>query len=118
MFLEYLTARDYDRLAARMAGGVRFRALRRNGPSDWRGRAAATDGFQSWFGPAGKLEVVDATIGEIAARLRMTWRIRMRPAPFSIGDGWHLVEQHAVADVAEAMEALDLVCSGFRRPLK
>ena len=44
----------------------------------------------------------------------MTWRIRLRPAPFEIGDGWHLIEQHVFADIADRIEALDLVCSGFR----
>ena len=31
-----------------------------------------------------------------------------------LGCGWHLIEQHAFVDVAETIEALDLVCSGFR----
>jgi hypothetical protein len=114
IFLESLTARDYDRLATTLAPDVRFRALRRGGPSEWHGRAEATDAFHSWFGEADRFEVVDATVGEIAGRLQMTWRIRLRPAPFDIGDGWHLIEQHAFADVAETIETLDLVCSGFR----
>ncbi len=113
-FLECLTARDYGRLAATLAQGVRFRALQQGGPSEWHGRAAAADVFHSWFGAADRFEIVDATVGEIAGRLQMTWRIRLRPAPFDIGEGWHLIEQHAFADVAETIEALDLVCSGFR----
>ena len=114
MFLECLTARDYERLAATLAPGVRFRALLQGGPSEWQGRAEATDVFHSWFGEADRFEVVDATVGQIAGRLQMTWRIRLRPAPVDIGCGWHLIEQHAFADVAETIEALDLVCSGFR----
>jgi hypothetical protein len=70
--------------------------------------------LHSWFGEAARFEVVDATVGEIAGRLQMTWRIRLRPAPFDIGDGWHLIEQHAFADVTETIRTLDLVCSGFR----
>jgi nitroreductase len=27
--------------------------------------------------------------------------------------GWHVIEQHAYADAADTMEALDLLCSGF-----
>jgi hypothetical protein len=114
MFLEYLTARDYERLVVTLAPGVRFRALRQGGLSEWHGRAEAADVFHSWFGEADRFEVVDATVGEIAGRLQMTWRIRLRPAPFDIGDGWHLIEQHAFADIAETIETLDLVCSGFR----
>lgn len=114
MFLEYLTARDYERLVVTSASGVRFRALRQGGLSEWHGRAEAADVFHSWFGEADRFEVVDATVGEIAGRLQMTWRIRLRPAPFDIGDGWHLIEQHAFADIAETIETLELVCSGFR----
>jgi hypothetical protein len=31
----------------------------------------------------------------------------------SLGDGWHVIEQHAYADAMEAIETLDLVCPGF-----
>jgi hypothetical protein len=114
MFLEGLTTRDYERLAATLHQGVRFRALLPPGPSEWQGRTEVADVFRSWFGQSDRFEVVDATVGEIAGRLQMTWRIRLRPAPFEIGDGWHVIEQHAFADVAESIEAIDLACSGFR----
>ena len=114
MFLESLSTRDYERLAATLDQGVRFRALLPPGPSEWHGRAEIADVFRSWFGQSDRFEVVDATVGEIAGRLQMTWRIRLRPAPFEIGDGWHVIEQHVFADIGEAIEALDLVCSGFR----
>jgi hypothetical protein len=114
LFLEALTTRDYERLAATLHQEVRFRALLPPGPSEWHGRAEATDILRSWFGKSDRFEVVDATVGEIAGRLQMTWRIRLQPAPFDIGDGWHVIEQHAFADVGESIEALDLVCSGFR----
>ena len=55
----------------------------------------------------------DPTTG-VKTRLQMTWRFRLRPAPFDIGEGWHVIEQHAFADVTERIDALDLVCSGFR----
>jgi hypothetical protein len=113
-FLEGLTTRDYQRLATSLDSGVRFRALLPPGPSEWHGHEDAADVFRSWFGDAERFEVVDATVGEIAGRLQMTWRIRLRPAPFDIGDGWHLIEQHAFADITNKIEALDLVCSGFR----
>jgi hypothetical protein len=114
MFLEGLTTRDYERLAATLDRGVRFRALMPPGPSEWHGRAEVADVFHSWFGQSDRFEVVDATVGEISGRLQMTWRIRLRPAPFEIGDGWHVIEQHAFAEIGKAIEALDLVCSGFR----
>jgi hypothetical protein len=114
LFLECLTARDYERLAATLAPSVRFRALQQAGPSEWHGRAEAAHVFHSWFGEADRFEIVDATVGAIAGRLQMTWRIRLRPAPLDLGAGWHLIEQHAFSDVAETIETLDLVCSGFR----
>ena len=114
LFLECLTSRDYDRLAATLARDVRFRALQQDGPLERHGRAEAADVFRSWFGEADTFEVIDATVGQIAGRLQMSWRVRLRPAPFEIGEGWYLIEQHAFADVAESIEALDLVCSGFR----
>ena len=114
IFLEGLTARDYDRLAATLAKDVRFSALQQGGSSEWHGRAEVVDVLRSWFGDADRFEIVDATVGAIAGRLLMTWRIRLRPAPFGIGEGWHVIEQHAFADVVETIEALDLVCSGFR----
>lgn len=38
----------------------------------------------------------------------------MRPAPFGIGESWHVIEQHVYADGTDAIETLDLLCSGFR----
>jgi hypothetical protein len=113
-FLEALSLRDYERLAAALHEGVRVRALLPPGSSEWEGRDEAAAVFRSWFGAAERFELVDATVGDVMGRLQMTWRIRLRPAPFDIGDGWHVIEQHAFADVAETIEALDLVCSGFR----
>ena len=113
-FLESLSARDYERMATTLAQNARLRALLPGGSSEWHGRADISDTFASWYGSAEDFEVVDATVGEVARRLLMTWRIRVRPAPYEIGDGWHLIEQHAFADVSDAIEALDLVCSGFR----
>ena len=52
-------------------------------------------------------------VGEVGGRLHLAWRIRLRPAPFGIGDGWHVIEQHAFADADDAIATLDLLCSGF-----
>lgn len=41
-------------------------------------------------------------------------RQRRRDRYITLGDGWHVIEQHAFADVTESIEALDPVCSGFR----
>jgi hypothetical protein len=113
-FLEGLTTRDYGTLTASLDASVRFRALLPGGPSEWHGPTEAAGVFRSWYEQAEIFEVVETTVREVGGRQQMTWRFRLRPAPFDIGDGWHVIEQHAFADVSDRIEALDLVCSGFR----
>ncbi|MFN8036653.1 MAG: hypothetical protein U0V73_12030 [Acidimicrobiia bacterium] len=112
-FLEGLVTRDFERVGTTLDRGVRLRALLPRGAVEWHGREAAVGAFRTWFGSAEQFEVVDATIGEVAGRLQLSWRIRVRPAPAD-RVGWHLVEQQAYADVQESIGALDLLCSGFR----
>jgi hypothetical protein len=114
VFLEALANRDYDRLAQTLGPGVRFRAMLPPGPMDWEGPSNVAEAFSSWFGTAEDFEVVDAEVGEVGGRLHLSWRLRVRPAPFGIGDGWHVIEQQAYADAADKIESLDLLCSGFR----
>ena len=113
VFLECFTNRNYARMAATLGPGVRFRAMLPPGPMEWDGPQAVTGAFSSWFGDAEEFELIDATLGEVGGRLHLAWRLRLRPAPFGIGEGWHVIEQHAYADAAETIEALDLLCSGF-----
>lgn len=114
IFLEALATRDYERMATTLGEDVRFRALLPPGPTQWQGSPQVAEAFRSWFGGADDFEVVDATVGEIGGRLHLSWRIRVRPAPFGIGEGWHVIEQHGYADATDAIETLDLLCSGFR----
>jgi len=112
-FLEALASRDYERLAATLGANIRFRALLPPGPMQWQGPPQVAEAFRSWFGGADDFELVDATVGEIGGRLHLSWRIRVRPAPFGIGEGWHVIEQHGYADATDSIETLDLLCSGF-----
>ena len=114
VFLEALANRDFEQLTATLAPTVRFRAMLPRGPIDCQGAPAVGDMFAGWFGTADDLEVLDATVGEVGGRLHLSWRLRVRPAPFGKGDGWHVIEQQAYADAGDAIEALDLLCSGFR----
>jgi len=114
VFLEALANRDFERLAETLAPQVRFRAMLPPGPMDWEGADTVSDVFGSWFGEAEEFELIDATVGEVSGRLHLSWRLRVRPAPFGIGDGWHVIEQHAYAEAAETIDTLDLLCSGFR----
>ena len=80
---------------------------------NWEGAETVSSVFGSWFGDAEDFELVDAAVGEVGGRLHLSWRLRVRPAPFDIGDGWHVIEQQAYADAGDVIDALDLLCSGF-----
>jgi hypothetical protein len=80
---------------------------------DTEGADEVAGAFSSWFGQAEDFELIDATVGEVGGRLHLSWRLRLRPAPFEIGDGWHVIEQQAYADAGDTIESLDLLCSGF-----
>lgn len=112
-FLESLAARDYQRMAATLDPTIRFRALLPPGPSHWQGSDAVTGAFRAWFGGAEEFELVEASVGEVGGLLHLAWRIRVRPAPFDIGEGWHLIEQQAYAETTSRIMQLDLLCSGF-----
>jgi hypothetical protein len=115
VFLEALAERDYRRMATTLGSVVRFRAMLPSGPMDRQGPDEVSRAFSSWFGDAEDFELIDATVGEVGGRLHLAWRLRVRPAPFGIGDGWHVIEQQAYADTGDSIESLDLLCSGFRR---
>ena len=113
VFLEAFANRDYQQMAGTLSPDVRFRAMLPPGPMDWNGADEVAGVFSSWFGEAEDFELIDATVGEVGGRLHLSWRLRVRPAPFGIGDGWHVIEQQAYADAGDTIAALDLVCSGF-----
>ena len=114
VFLEAFANRDYEQMAATLSPDVRLRAMLPPGPMDWEGPGTVADVFSSWFGGATDFELVDGSVGEVAGRLHLSWRVRVRPAPFAIGDGWHVIEQQAYADADDTIKSLDLLCSGFR----
>jgi hypothetical protein len=114
VFLEAFANRDYEQLAATLAPDVRFRAMLPPGPMNWDGAAAVAEVFSSWFGAAADFELLDAAVGEVGGRLHLSWRLRVRPAPFGIGDGWHVIEQQAYAEADDTIRSLDLLCSGFQ----
>lgn len=113
VFLEALAGRDYDSIAASLGAAVRFRAMLPPGPIELHGPDDVAGAFRSWFGGADEFELVDATVGEVGGRLHLSWRARVRPAPFGIGEGWHLIEQQVYADATETIASIDLLCSGF-----
>jgi hypothetical protein len=112
-FLEALATRDFEQMATTLGSTIRFRALLPSGPMELEGSRDVADAFRSWFGGADQFEVVDATVGDVGGRLHLTWRIRLLPAPFDIGRGWHVIEQQGYADAATSIETMDMLCSGF-----
>ena len=112
-FLEALANRDYQQMAATLAPEVRLRAMLPPGPMNREGPAGVAEVFNSWFGGAENFELIDATVGEVSGRLHLSWRLRVKPAPFGIGDGWHIIEQQVYADAGDTIRSLDLLCSGF-----
>ncbi len=117
VFLEALATRDYPLMESALAPAVIFRAMLPPGPMNQQGPTAVADAFRSWFGDAEDFELIDATVGEVGRRLHLSWRLRVRPAPFGIGEGWHVIEQQAYADAADTIQTLDLLCSGFHPEL-
>jgi hypothetical protein len=113
IFLEALATRDYERMATTLGPTIRFRALLPSGPMELEGSRDVAEAFRSWFGGADQFEVVDATVGEVGGRLHLAWRIRLLPAPFDIGGGWHVIEQQGYADAITSIETMDMLCSGF-----
>ena len=113
VFLEAFANRDYRQMAATLSPDVCFRAMLPPGPMDWVGQTTVAEVFGSWFGDAADFELLDAAVGEVGGRLHLSWRVRVRPAPFGIGDGWHVIEQQAYADAGDTISSLDLLCSGF-----
>jgi hypothetical protein len=114
IFLEALANRDYPLMAQTLSTTVRLRAMLPPGPMEWEGPDTVAEAFSSWFGQAEDFELVDAAVGEVGGRLHLSWRLRVRPAPFGIGEGWHVIEQQAYADAGAVIESIDLLCSGFR----
>jgi TusA-related sulfurtransferase len=105
-----LADRDFERFRATMADGVRFRLLLPKGPQAHTGVDEAVEVFVGWYGDVDELHLESSSVGTVGDRLVLTYRFRLHDA-----DGWQVIEQHAVADVAPngRLEMIDLLCSGF-----
>ncbi len=106
-----LTRRDFRRLAGTLTPDVHVRALIPPGLVELSDAEAAAARFSTWFGDAEEFEVVHAGSEAIADRLHVFYRLRVRKP----GNVPKLVEQHLLCAVeGDRINALDLVCSGFR----
>ncbi len=113
-FLEGLAAQDFPRMAETLDDDAHLRALVPVGLKEWHGPDEIIATFRRWFGDVEEFELVDALIGEVADRLHMRWRIRVRAQRH--GEGWFVVEQQVYADAGAdgRIARLSLLCTGFR----
>jgi hypothetical protein len=106
-----LAARDFPRLADTLTPDVRMRALIPPGLVEISGAEAAAAKFSSWFGNAEAFAPIRSGSEAVADRLHVFYRLRVKK-PRNVPK---LVEQHLLcALVGDRINALDLVCSGFR----
>jgi TusA-related sulfurtransferase len=105
-----LAERDFERLRAVIADDVRFRLLLPKGPQAHSGVAETVEVFVGWYGDVDELHLESSSVEAVAGRLMVTYRFRLHDP-----DGWQVIEQHVVADVAAdgRLEKIDLLCSGF-----
>jgi hypothetical protein len=113
-FLECLAAQDFSRLDDALTTDSALRALLPRGFKEWTGADVIAGQFARWFGDTEDFELVEATVGEVAGRLHLHWRLRLRAE--RLGNGWFTVEQQAYADAAAdgRIARLDLLCTGYR----
>lgn len=113
LLLEALAVRDFERLSDCFAPGATMRALLPPGLTVREGAPQIVERFRCWFGGAEEFEVLDGTVGEVGGRMHVSWRLRLHPTPGG-DEAWHVIEQQAYLDADERIDAIDLVCSGFR----
>jgi hypothetical protein len=110
-FVAALAERDFQRLAGTLTPDVRMRALIPPGLVEISGAEAAAAKFLSWFGDAEEFGLIHSGSEAVADRLHVFYRLRVKKP----GNVPKLVEQHLLcAFDRDRINALDLVCTGFR----
>jgi hypothetical protein len=111
--LRALAARDFDRMPDCFEPAATMRAMLPSGPAEFHGATQIVENLRIWFGGADEFELLDGSVGEVAGRPHVTWRLRLHPTPWG-DDAWHVIEQHAYLQAGERIAAIDLLCSGFQ----
>ncbi|MHB8596275.1 MAG: nuclear transport factor 2-like protein [Ktedonobacteraceae bacterium] len=110
VFLTALAMRNFQRLETCFHPDMRFRALVPPGLRTGTGPQETVGWFSTWFSHADHFEVVQSEVDQISDRLRIAYRIRLHDS-----HGWQVVEQQLYCTVKDKrIEAIDLLCSGFR----
>jgi TusA-related sulfurtransferase len=106
-----LASRGFSAVRSLLADQVRFRMLLPSGPATESDADASIERFIGWFADADVFEVDSTSVGEVEGRATVTYRFRLHEP-----EGWRAIEQHLMLDVGAdgRVEAIDLLCSGFR----
>jgi len=109
-FLEQLSARDFEGLAASLASDAHARFLLPHGLEEYTGRDAIVRRIASWFGSASVFDLTSSTQDKVGLRHRLSWRFSV------VRDGSReSIEQLVYLDLGpEGIEQIDLLCSGFQ----
>lgn len=113
LLLEALATRDFDGMLDCLEPDATMRALLPRGVVELDRAPEIVERFRGWFGVAEEFEVLDGTVGEVGGRLHVSWRLRLRPTPAG-DESWHVIEQQAYLHAGARIDAIDLLCSGFR----
>jgi hypothetical protein len=109
--IDALAERDFPRLAGTLTPDVRMRALIPPGLVEISGAEAAAAKFSSWFGNAEEFDLIRSGSDTVGDRVHLFYRLRVKKQD----DVPKLVEQHLLCALdRNRINALDLVCSGFR----
>jgi hypothetical protein len=113
LFIERLTAGDFNRLALAFEREITVTALLPRGPREFEGQEAVCGAFATWFGGFDEYEMLDASLGQLGSRLQMRWRLHVRGG--RLGPDDFVVEQYCYADAGATgrIQHMALVCSGF-----
>lgn len=113
-FLEALSHRDFDALAATFAENGRLRGLVPPGLREADGREAIAERFGIWNDDIGDFAMLDSEITEMEDLTRIRWRVR----GIDPDEGLTVYEQTAYASVRpDGIAWMNLVCTG-RRPVQ
>lgn len=109
-FLEQLAARDFEGLAATLAGSAHARFLLPHGLEEYDGPEAIVARVRSWFESASVFELTSSTEDEVGIRHRISWRFNV------VRDGSRqVIEQLVYLNLGpRGIEQIDLLCSGFQ----
>lgn len=109
--LDGLSRRDFTALERCLSVDARMRALVPMGPLELTGAASIADRFRLWFGGDDAFEMIEASASDVGSKHYLRWRVRMTSAEMPAQS--RVAEQHLYTTGTEAIETIDLLCSGF-----